>query len=125
MNNHYTHICELKDRHPQLCHASNIITKYNGKRTSGEKDILEMIIPEYAKYLDNMLGISGYDRQSVFKKVDILNEYYNFMHANGLDQVFSAQGKFRPTILEEFLFLLFKDYVKDVRICFEMFKNIC
>lgn len=62
-----------------------------------------------------MLRISGYDKTSVGRKVDALNEYYNFMHDNGLDRVFSAQGKFRPTILEEFLFLLFKDYVDVVK----------
>ena len=37
------------------------------------------------------------------------------MHEKELDRAFSAQGKFRPTILEEFLFLLFKDYVELVK----------
>ena len=62
-----------------------------------------------------MLEISSYDKASINKKVGYLNRYYNFMHNEELDRAFSAQGKFRPTILEEFLFLLFKDYVEHVK----------
>lgn len=111
----YRYICEARDKYPQLNHASNIITKASGVLSAKEKDALGMLIPKYASYLGKMLGLSQYDKASIGKKVDYLNEYYNFMHNNELDRVFSAQGKFRPTILEEFLYLLFKDYVDVVK----------
>lgn len=111
----YKYICEARDKYPQLSHASNIITKASGNLTAKEKDALGMLIPKYASYLKKMLDLSQYDKTAIGKKVDYLNEYYNFMHNNELDRVFSAQGKFRPTILEEFLFLLFKDYVDVVK----------
>ena len=115
INSDFEYICSTKDRYPQLSHASNIITKYNGKLTSNEKNALAILIPEYAKYLRNMLEISSYDKVSIAQKVNHINTYYNFMHVKELDRVFSAQGKFRPTILEEFLFLLFKDYVEQIK----------
>ncbi len=115
MKKAYEFICEARDSYPQLSHASNIITKYSGKLSNKEADSLELIIPNYADYLKKMLHLKEYDRFSISKKVSYLNGYYNFMHKNVLDKAFSAQGKFRPTILEEFLFLLFKDYVEVVK----------
>lgn len=115
INSYFEYICLAKDAYPQLSHASNIITKYNAALTSKEEYALALLIPEYAKYLKKMLELSSYDKASIVKKVGYLNKYYNFMHEKELDRVFSAQGKFRPTILEEFLFLLFKDYVEQVK----------
>lgn len=106
---------ESKEKYSQLSHASNILKKNCRTTSSSEKQALEQLVPQYVKYLRGMLAIKGYDKASVEKKVDLLNEYYNFMHDKGLDLAFSAQGKFRPTILEEFLFLLFKDYVELVK----------
>lgn len=111
----YKYICETREKFPQLSHASNIITKASGRLTAAEKDALGKLIPKYASYLKKMLALSQFDKTAIGKKVDYLNAYYNFMHNNELDKVFSAQGKFRPTILEEFLYLLFKDYVDVVK----------
>lgn len=111
----YIFVCEARELHPQLSHASNIIAKASGTLSEKEYAALKLLIPKYAQYLKKMLPISSYDKNAIWKKVDLLNEYYNFMHDNGLDRVFSAQGKFRPTILEEFLYLLFKDYVEVVK----------
>ncbi len=114
-NEDFSFICEAKDEYPQLSHASNIITKYNSNLKPKEENALVALIPEYAKYLKKMLALKTYQQESVFKKVNYLNAYYNFMHGNNLDKVFSSQGKFRPTILEEFLFLLFLDYVTEIK----------
>lgn len=111
----YKYICEAREKYPQLSHASNIITKASGRLTAAEKDALGKLIPKYASYLKKMLALSQFDKTAIGKKVDYLNAYYNFMHNHELDKVFSAQGKFRPTILEEFLYLLFKDYVDVVK----------
>lgn len=115
INNYYNYICEMKGKYPQLSHASNIITKYSGKLNGKEGDALNKLIPEYSKYLHRMMGLSTYDKYAIEKKVDYLNDYYNFMRDNDLEKAFSSQGKFRPTILEEFLYLLFKDYVELIK----------
>ena len=115
INRDFEYICSAKDTYQQLSHASNIITKYNSKLTAKEESALTLLVPEYAKYLRKMLELSSYDKASIVKKVGYLNKYYNFMHDNELDRAFSAQGKFRPTILEEFLFLIFKDYVELIK----------
>lgn len=98
----------------QLNHASNIITKLE-TASAKEREALTAIVPNYYKYLKTMLETTGYDQKSIIKKVKCVNAYFNFIHDQGFDNTFSAQGKFRPTILEEFLFLLFKDYVADVK----------
>ena len=113
--NDYDYIVKMKDDYPQLSHASNIIKKKSGKLNKKEEDALARIIPEYAKYLRKMFAVTNCDKAGIKKKVKIVNAYYNFMHDNGYDQTFSAQGKFRPTILEEFLFLLFRNYVDEVK----------
>lgn len=115
LKNNYEFICSAINSNPQLIHASNIKTKYNkefDKEYSDEKSnpALFLIIPEYTDYLRGMLEIEAYDKDAVFKKVELLNKYYNFLNSNNLDNAFSSQGKFRSTILEEFLFLLFKDW---------------
>lgn len=115
INKDYDFICQAKESHPQLSHASNIITKYNSTLTAKEERSLTLLIPEYAKYLRKMLELTSYDKESIFKKVELLNMYYNFMHNKELDKVFSAQGKFCQNILKEFLFLIFKDYVETVK----------
>lgn len=112
----FSFILEAKKRYPQLCHASNIIKKNSGVLNAKQESALSMLIAAYAGYLRNVLAITSYGQEAIFKKVHYLNEYYNFMRSNQLDQAFSSQGKFRPTILEEFLFLLFKDYLTDIKL---------
>lgn len=108
---HY--LVEVKQEYPQLSHAANILTKINGKLNSKQKDALELLVPVYVDYLRTALSLKRTNKKRVIKLVEILNAYYNFMHIKGLENVFTAQGKFRPTILEEFLFLLFKNYVSS------------
>lgn len=105
----------IKTKHDsilQLSHASNILNKYkNGKLTAKQQQAFDEIVPQYATYLKKMLAINKFDKNSINTKTDLLNDYYNFLHNKMYDNIFSAQGKFRSTILEEFLFLIFKDFV--------------
>lgn len=108
MNNTFEIIQAYKSHYPQLCHASNILKKYE----TGEKlDQLTLIAEHYIIYLEGNLQLIGFDDTTIKRRVRLLNDYYNFIHDSNFDNLFSSQGKFRPTILEEFLFLLFKDYV--------------
>lgn len=110
--NNYTKIHELLRNYPQLCHASNIIVKANGGLTLKEQEALSNIASQYIHYLQQILAIEEYDVLAISRKTELLNEYYNYIHNNEYDKLFSSQSKFRSTILEEFLFLLFKDLVQ-------------
>lgn len=107
----------LLNSYPGLVHASNIMQKIkSGKNSEAQKIGLQNIKKEYTKYLENMMNIhydgnsNGYD--VVKAKVSLLNCYYNFFREKKYDNLFSSQGKFRSTILEEFIYLLFYDVVK-------------
>ncbi len=102
-------IREYHERYPQLCHASNILRKHEDAK---EIDRLMQIANKYVTYLEENLKLEGFADDTIIKRVHLLNDYYNFIHNNNLDNLYSSQGKFRPTILEEFLYLLFKDFVK-------------
>ena len=110
MNESIERIKGYKERFPQLCHASNILKKYD----DGQKiDQLQRITERYIPYLEANLDLIGYSDEIIRERVALLNDYYSFIHENDYDNLFSSQGKFRPTILEEFLFLLFKDFVTE------------
>ena len=103
-------IREYHEKYPQLCHASNILKKHD----VGQKiDQLMQIADKYVTYLEKNLKLVGFSDAIITKRVHLLNDYYNFIHNNNLDNLYSSQGKFRPTILEEFLYLLFKDFVEQ------------
>lgn len=103
-------IRELHEQYPQLCHASNILNKYEANDKIQE---LTKIANKYIVYLTGNLKLVGSTETIIKKRVQLLNDYYNFIHENGYDRLYTSQGKFRPTILEEFLFLLFKDFVEQ------------
>lgn len=110
---------------PKLCHAKNIVDKYKNKKTTAkQKQALEAIMVKYLEYLDAVLTITNYEDSDISKKVDRLNDYYNYFRDNDYDQLFSSQSKFRSTILEEFVFLLFKDLIADLSNRFECGKKL-
>ncbi|MGM9818772.1 MAG: Bpu10I family restriction endonuclease [Paludibacteraceae bacterium] len=126
MENFIKKIKDLKAKYPQLCHAANIIKKYSGlnKLTKEKQFAFALIIAKYFEYLEKNLELIGYTYEIICKRVELLNGYYNFIHENKLDNLFSSQGKFRPTILEEFLFLLFKDLVEEYQIKLDAKKQL-
>lgn len=111
----YKYICDQLKKWPQLVHASNIRKKYNSCTSVREKNALDSLIPEYARYLRDMTNIDGDSRNDIERMVKYVNQYYDFMHSNNLEKAFSSQGKFRSTILEEFLFLLFRGYIEKFK----------
>ena len=116
-----------------LIHASNILKKSGdcveeGKSSSRVKKLL-ILIPEYLKYLKNQTSIKFDITQctseafchekkaaidaDIEKRVNLLNKYYRFFEDNGIEskQGFDSRSKIRSTILEEFMFFLFNDFV--------------
>lgn len=107
-----TYVNSKNNEFRQLCHASNLIGKWNAnKLTDKQAAALYDIFSQYYEFLKENLKIKGYSKKIVYKRVELLNDYYNFFYQNSYDNLFTSQGKLRPTILEEFMFLLFKDYV--------------
>jgi len=104
--------CEV---HTQLSHASNICTKSNRGVKAKEKRALEEVVPIYAEYLESQKELKGYSTSIIKERVRLLNGYYRDYNHLQLDSVFSSQGKFRSTILEEFMFILFRDYVAELK----------
>lgn len=102
--------CEVKEK-PYLVHAKSILCQRQSRKQQNKLPMLNRIVVEYAKYL-SVNSVQGSDKNTVSLRVEALNRYYGFIHANKWDNLYSAQTKFRPTILEEFVALLFRDLVK-------------
>lgn len=108
------------EKTPYLVHAKSILTQCNNMRkahSSADKkkcDCLKSILAQYNEYL-SANSILGIDDETIVKRVAALNRYYDFLHENGYDNLFSAQTKFRPTILEEFMAILFRDLIEECR----------
>lgn len=105
--------------HPYLVHAKNIVGKRRDKKYTKKWPVLDVFACEYLKYLKDNLALSGSSRKIIEKRVALLNKYYDFFseydskHNKKIDDVFSAQSKFRSTVLEEFLAILLHDAVRE------------
>lgn len=111
MNTSMYHAVEsAAEEFPFLVHAKNILAR---KARKDNIDVLDSIVPRYVEYItDNR--VKGFGADIIRMRVAALNRYYNYLHTNGYDNVYSAQTKFRPTILEEFLAILFRDLIQAV-----------
>lgn len=107
------------EKAPYLVHAKNILGKRISKKNASKLDILDLFAEKYRKYLSGNLALNGFSREVVEKRVALLNEYYDYFseydssHTKKIDDVFSAQSKFRSTVLEEFLAILLHDAVSE------------
>lgn len=110
-----TYINSKNNDYHQLCHASNLLGKWHSDLNSKQTDALFDILNCYYEYLKGNLDLKGFSKSVVYKRVELLNNYYNFFYQNSYDNTFTSQGKLRPTILEEFMFLLFQDYVNHLK----------
>jgi len=121
MGNFISELMQATKSHPFLVHGRSILGQMenlNGNLVTAKEKTqlagLQRIIPEYAKYY-KANAVKGASRAIVKDRVGALNAYYNFIHENGLDNLFNAQTKFRPTILEEFMAILFRDLIEEVQ----------
>lgn len=106
-------------------HASNIIAKFGNWATlsQAQKNALPIIANEYYNFINANNQIIGYSEENITARTVLLNNYYNFINVNQYDNVFTSQGKFRPTILEEFMYILFKDLINEVKVNLEDANN--
>ena len=110
--NEVNDIKEILKTNRHLVHGRNIIDRY--KNTPQDAN-LNMIIRSYHNYIIGN-NIEGWTDDIINRRTILLNKYYNFLHENNFDNIYSAQGKFRPSILEEFIYILFRDYIKVLRV---------
>lgn len=108
---------EILEHYPKtFVHASNIRAKKQKSDLSKvQKAALPVIEQEYIKYVNAIIAINDYNKDDIEKRVALLNGYYDFLHSKNWDNLFSSQSKFRSTILEEFLFILFDRFVGNLR----------
>lgn len=110
---------EVKIAYPKLVHASNIFAKLELKKdkrlTLKQQIAIDAINKKYLEYINQQLDLVGFSTEVIEQRVELLNDYYNFLFENNYDNIFSSQGKLRPTILEEFMYLVVKDMVSNIQ----------
>ena len=110
-------IAEVLDYDSNLVHASIIQTLSAKTNKESDKKALSTISKEYLKYINSNFDIIGYDGSTLERRVELLNDYYEFFYRNdNFYSLFSAQTKLRSTILEEFLYILFRDYINKKKL---------
>ena len=94
-------------------HASNILAKAKrwDKLTKERKIALPIIAEKYYDFLLLNENLIGFTNEIIEIRTVALNKYYDFISDNNYDNVFTSQGKFRPTIIEEFMYFLFRDLI--------------
>lgn len=101
-----------------LPHKNNIESKIR-VNYKGAKEIFKKFYEKYyLPWHKKNINIKGLTKKDVWKKVKILNRYYqsvnrmilSFKKKGGI----TSQSKFRPTVLEEFCYYLFKD-LKEIK----------
>jgi len=109
-------IDEVLDFDPNLVHAAKIKTLIAKASSAASRSALQDILTHYLSYLNKNINTAGYSKAVIKKRVELLNEYYDFFYDNdNFLSLFNAQTKLRSTILEEFLYILFRDYIIDKR----------
>lgn len=103
------------DNHINLQHASNLVTKIRSTSHPQKMAALAGILPIYLSYYKKQGDIVGYTEEAIKKRVGILDDYYKEFNDLRLNELFSSQGKFRSTILEEFMCFVFRDYVRELK----------
>ncbi len=94
-------------------HGRNILAKLNNyKRLKDrQKEELEkVVIPAYKKWKSNNEELKGYSSDEIRKRVETLNAYKEKIR----DVTFSSQSKFHSSVIEEFLYYLFRDLIDDL-----------
>lgn len=115
----FSNIQQVVDYDKSFVHASNILGKLKdkdeGKLNHNQETAIEVIRGQYLDYFNAQMALIGYSDDIIAQRTDLLNSYYNFFNSNGYDNIFSSQSKLRPTILEEFMVILFRDLVSELK----------
>ncbi len=106
------HIFE-KNLNKSQVHGRNILAKLKRFESLNDKQkekIINIVLPAYEKWKRINETLKGYTEEIVKKRVQSLNEYKNKIEL----VEFSAQTKFHSSVIEEFLYYLFKDLINGL-----------
>ena len=98
-------------------HGDNIDTKIRSVKGPQNKELLKEIRARYLVWKDRNLKITGTTKSSIKSKVKLLNDYKNFIDQpkfkkeKGRRYGFTSQSTLHSTVLEEFMYYLFKDQI--------------
>jgi len=99
-------------------HGDKLDRKSKVVKNPVDKRLLAEIKTVYDKWRANNLAITGTTRKDMFRKVKLLNKYKEFINQPQYRKEkdnrygFSPQSKFHSSVLEEFMYYLFKDIPK-------------
>lgn len=101
----------------KFIHAANYIQKYRNysELNANQKHALDLLLPQYRKFLEGNIKLKGHSLDVITKRTTLLNTYFDYITNNGFDNTFTAQSKFRPTIMEEFMYIVFADLISDIK----------
>ena len=107
-------------------HASNYLAKLKiyDKLVHSQQQAIDILLPVYYTYLDENMKLIGYSDEIIVERVNLLNNYYLFILENDYDNIFKFQYKFRSTIIEEFLYILFNDLIVEMKTKIKDVNNI-
>ena len=94
-------------------HGKNILAKlkkYNKLRDKQKKELEKVVIPAYKRWKLSNDELEGYSDEEIKKRVEVLNTYKEEIR----NVTFSSQSKFHSSVIEEFLYYLFRDLIKDL-----------
>ncbi|MEO0115152.1 MAG: Bpu10I family restriction endonuclease [candidate division WOR-3 bacterium] len=94
---------EFLSKLPKACvHGRNILTKLKNKK------ITQPLFEKYKTWFSENEKIIGFKGVDIKKRVQLLNEYKNY---TSTIKIFTSQSQFHSTVIEEFLYYLFRDKV--------------
>ena len=106
-----------------LVHGSNLRQKETHRtkyRDAKSQSYLAEIRTEYDKWQEtntNLVGpratMTGIDKELVKQRVELFEAYKNFIDQQKYAETFDSRSNLHSTVLEEFLYYLFRDLVKD------------
>lgn len=74
--------------------------------------LLKEVKAEYCRWKKSNLDIIGTSKRDIEKKVSLFNEYKSFLTQAKIKKGFTSQSQFHSSVLEEFMYYLFKDINK-------------
>jgi hypothetical protein len=96
-------------------HGDNLIHKLETEKNSENLLLLSEIEDKYNEWKNNNMSITGITQNDINKKVELLNDYKKFIDQPKFKKEvsnllgFTSQSQLHSTVLEEFMYYLFKD----------------
>lgn len=93
-------------------HGHNILAKLRNlpSLSESQKTELQKVVKDYKEWYKSNENLKDFSDNAIKKRVKWVNDYKNDIEHVG----FSSQSKFHSTVLEEFMYYLFKDLINKL-----------